>query len=402
MSKAAEGDRALAGIGVVVVLAFTALNMATPLVPLMLLDLKATPGLLGTVVGVGSIGSLFLAVPGGKLVNVWGYRPVMARSAILCTASVLGIAFFPSIAGLVAGLFFLEIGRQLFVLAVQSQTSDLGADRDLNLDFGWLNTFFSIGQLLGPIIGGAIADNAGYFPAWILIASLIAAAALVLPRALPLQPPPAAKAAAASGPAPSRDWRYFLGAATIIANLASFAVIFVDTARGTFFPVFMREAGFNATTIGFFMSLRALVSMTTRLYMKRFVALCGGRLPALVTSIGIMAAGIALTPFCANAPLLTANAVLVGLGIGIALPLSLATVSEGVRPEDRGTAMGIRMLGKNLALVTNPFFFGFVAQRFSLSAAFFSGSLLLALCAIPIHLWSKNRSRVRATVGAAE
>ena len=174
---------------------------------------------------------------------------------------------------------------------------------------------------------------------------------------------------------------------TIIANLASFAVIFVDAARGTFFPVFMRQAGFDATIIGFFMSLRALVSMSTRLYMKPFVAACGGRIPALAASIFVMAVGIALTPFCSTFLLLTLNAVLVGMGAGIALPLSLATVSEGVAPEDRGTAMGIRMIGKQVALVANPFFFGALTERFGISVAFVSGGGLLLLCAIPIAIW---------------
>jgi len=204
-------------------------------------------------------------------------------------------------------------------------------------------------------------------------------------------PAAAPKTAAPAADRPRKAWRYFLGAATIIANLASFAVIFVDTARGTFFPVFMRESGFSATLIGFFLSLRALVSMTPRLFMRPFVDFCGGRLPALVASMLVMAAGIALTPFCVNLPLLAANAARVGRGSGLALPLSLATVSDGVAPEDRGIAMGIRMIGKNLALVVNPFFFGLIAERFSLSAAFISGSALLALCAFPIFLWWRAR-----------
>lgn len=386
-----DGDRALFGAGFAVVLTFTALNMSAPLIPLLLLDLKASPSLLGTVVGIGAVGSLLLAIPSGKLVDLWGYRKLMVRSGALCAASVLFLAFFPSIAGLIAGLFFLEIGRQLFVLAVQSQVADLGPGRDLNLDFAWLNTAFAIGQLAGPIAGGIIADTAGFFPAWIAIGAISTISAAAIPALIPRRP--RISPVAEKGPRPKKNWRYYLGAMTIIANLASFAVIFVDGARGTFFPVFMRQAGFDATIIGFFMSLRALVSMSTRLYMKPFLETCGGRVPALAASILIMAAGIALTPFCGTFPLLTLNAVFVGLGVGIALPLSLATVSEGVAPEDRGTAMGIRMIGKQVALVSNPFIFGALTERFGISVAFVSGGGILLLCAVPIVLWHANMKK---------
>jgi DHA1 family multidrug resistance protein-like MFS transporter len=169
--------------------------------------LKGDSGLLGTVVGVGALGSLLFAVPGGWLADQWGYRPLMLRSALLCAASVLLVAFFPSITGLMVGLFFLEIGRQLFVLAAQSLVAGLGPERDLNLDFGWLNTAFAVSQFVGPLAGGILADTAGYFPAWLAIAGLLAAAAAGIPRLIP--PTPRVRPAA-DAQATRKSWRYYL------------------------------------------------------------------------------------------------------------------------------------------------------------------------------------------------
>lgn len=389
-----KGGKTLFGLCVLVALAFAAWNMALPLVPLLLVDLKASPKLLGAVVGAGALGSVFLALPGSRLVRRWGCPALMARAAALCAASALFLAFFPSVGGLVAGLFFLEIGRLLFTLGAQAQVATLGEGRDLNLDFGWFNTATAIGQLAGPLAAGIAMDTAGRAPTWLSIAALLAAAALLAPRLLPANLP-AARLPGGGGSVPRRGWRRYLSASLLVAVIASFAVIFADGARTTFFPVLMKERGQSATVIGAFMSLRALVSMSTRLYMKPLIGAAGGRGPALAASIAVMAVGIGCTPWCGTYPLLALNAVLVGLGIGMALPLSMATVSEGVAPEDRGTAMGIRLTGNQLALVANPFFFGAIAQRGGLGLSFAAAGILLFACTIPIAAWHRKARKVR-------
>ena len=72
MKERTAGTRELLGVCVAAALAFAVFNMAAPLVPLMLLDLNASPGLLGLVISVSALGSLFVGIPGGVLVNVWG------------------------------------------------------------------------------------------------------------------------------------------------------------------------------------------------------------------------------------------------------------------------------------------------------------------------------------------
>ncbi len=380
------GDRALFGLCALTALGFAAWNMALPLVPIILVGLGASPSLLGMVVGAGALGSVFLAIPGGSLARRWGNPALMARAAALCAASAAFLAFFPSIAGLAAGLFFMEIGRLLFTLGAQAQTANLGEGRDLNLDFGWFNAATAIGQLAGPVAAGIVWDAAGHRPTWLSICALLgtasASTAVLLPERL--LPP---RSARSGGKRPRRHWSYYLTATALAAVIASFTVIFADGARTTFFPVLLKGRGESATVIGVFMSLRALVSMAARLYMKPFIAASGGSFPALAASIAILAVGIGITPWCATWPLLALNALLVGVGIGIALPLSMAAVSEGVAPEERATAMGIRLTGNQAALVVNPLFFGSLAEKGGLETAFAAGGALLLLCAAPIYVF---------------
>lgn len=381
-----RASRELVGLCVLVTVAFTAWTMAAPLAPLLLLKLGAPPSLLGIVIGTGTVGSLLLAIPGGRLVGTWGSGKLMRRAIVLSTASTVIPAVFPSIAGLFATLVLMEIGKLLFILGAQAHVGALGEGRDLNLDYGWYSTAAAVGQLIGPTAAGLLADGIGPRAAWIAISVLTAAVALFLPKLVSNRTAPR-KSGDAAGGAPRKSILQYLNAYTAIAMLASFAVLFADGARTTFFPVFMTERGYAATVIGFFLSLRALFSMSVRIFMGRAIKAAGGRFPALVFSILVMAVGIGITPLCTGYALLAANAALVGIGLGLAIPLSMATVSEGAAPEDRGVVMGIRLSGNRLAQLINPIFFGVIAQGFSLSLSFVAGGALLALCAIPIALF---------------
>jgi MFS family permease len=331
------------------------------------------------------------------------------------------LALVPSIPGLFIGLALIDIGRLLFVLAAQTHVGNLGEGRDLGLDYGWYGTAAAVGQLIGPALAGVLIDTAGYVATWWVVAGISALAFLALPRLITLRSrriagdriageasaagadagdrqEPASPAAAASAPKVKKNLRYYLNTNAVIAILASFAVLFADGARGTFFPVLMDEFGYSATVIGIFLSVRALVSISVRFFMGRLSATLGGRFPALIFSIVSLAFGIALTPFCRGYVALSLNSILVGIGLGMALPLSMATVSEGVAPEDRGVAMGIRLTGNRLAQLSNPLFFGILAQSYGFTVAFLAGGALLLACAAPMALWWKRRPQAGGIV----
>ncbi len=388
-------DRDLFKLCIFVAFTFFSLTMAGPLVPLVLISLKASPTVLGAVVSVSAIGSLLLAVPGGILVGKWGSARVMALSLAICAATTLFLTFFPSIAGLFVGLVFFEIGKILFIVGAQAHIGNLGEGRDLSLDFGWYGMSNAVGQLLGPFTAGLIIDRAGYAATWAAMTIIAAVLAFLLPRFVSNIAVAPAKEAPKDGERPAKkSLRRYINGTALIAIIASFAVLFADGARTTFFPVLMDGYGYSATAIGFFLSLRALVSMSVRGFMGPFIKFVGGRFPALILSIVVMGVGIGITPFCQGYFLLTVNAIMVGIGLGLALPLSMATVSEGVPPEDRGVAMGIRLTGNRLAQLVNPIFFGLIAQRFGLSPAFIAGGLVLMLCAAPIFAWWRDRAGV--------
>jgi MFS family permease len=308
-------------------------------------------------------------------------------------AACVFLAVFPSIAGLFIGLFFLEIGKLLFILGAQAHVSNLGEGRDLNHDFGWYGTAAALGQMAGPALAGFSIDTSGHRATWVIIALFMGGTVYFFPRLLFAGTMRRTENPEPGKPRKRKGIRYFLSTYALIAILASFAVIFADGARMTFYPVLLSQFGYSASLIGLYMSLRALVSVSVRFFMAWIVRTSGGRFPALILSLVILSLGIGSTPFCTGHLFLVFNAVLVGIGLGLALPLSMATVSEGVRPEDRGVAMGIRLTGNRLAQLINPVFFGLIAQTYGLGVSFVSGGFLLFGSVLPIIFWWRGEKR---------
>ena len=395
----ASAGRELLGLCVGTAVAFAGFTMSGPLVPLQALALGASPGLIGLLMSVTAVGSLLVAVPAGAAVQRHGTRLPMVLACLLMAASSALPALSPTLGAIFVGLTLFEIGRILVIVGAQGHVANLGTGRDSGLDFGWYGSAAAIGQTIGPAAAGLLMDHLGYRPTWAVIAGLLALTGLGFTR---LIGPGRFTSQEQNRVRYTRErLRRLLNVPAMVAILASFVVIFAMGARTTFFPIFMEELRYSATLIGAVLSLRALVSVSSRLIMRWFVRLCGGRFPALLVSMASLAVGVGLTPFCRDLASLAVLTVLVGIGTGFALPLSMATVADGVRPEDRGVAMGLRLSGNRLAQLVNPLLFGLLIQWFGMATAFWAGGLVLVAASLPILVWWRQGRLTAAPEGGA-
>ena len=104
----------------------------------------------------------------------------------------------------------------------------------------------------------------------------------------------------------------------------------------------------------------------------------------------VLAIGLGTTSICRTIALLVVNSVFIGLGTGMAFPLSQATVFESAPPDRKGIAMGVRMTGNRLAQMSGPLLFGVVTQFFMISTAFWVAGLILFVVSIPVFFWWKK------------
>lgn len=394
-----DDRRNLAFLCATVGAAFIAITLIQPIVPLYAAAFGATNAGIGLIIALYSLLPLFLAVPAGMAVDTFGARRLMIIGSLGLAATSLATAIWPGLIVLTIAQTLQGLAQLAVIVAAQAYTASLTTRGGREGNFGWFATFASAGQFVGPLLGGALTDARGYGPAF-----LAAGCLAFLPAVLALglgEKRPAPTALPAPAPRGAQIRRLFRDDVIRGSIVASFAVLFAMGARQAFLPLYLQGLGFSATIIGMLLSLRALFSMVVRPFMPALVRISGSRFAALTCSMAAAAAGVGAVPWLSGFWSLAVSSALVGIGIGLSQPLSMAVVADQTPAGERGLALGVRLTGNRLAQVVNPLFFGLVAQLFGIGPAFWAAGLLLAGTTALMFRWRSAFETVRASASAS-
>lgn len=163
--------RQLLPFAIIVLLGYIGFSLPLPVLPEMFLDpersiLPASFSIqdktifLGLVIAAYPIGQLFGCPILGQCSDRWGRKKIILIS--LC-GNVIGYiitalgATAHSILGLFSGLLVCGFSEGNVALA-QAVISDITTGKDKAKHFGWLNFFACLGFVIGPLIGGFLAD----------------------------------------------------------------------------------------------------------------------------------------------------------------------------------------------------------------------------------------------------
>jgi MFS family permease len=383
-------NRDLFGACAGALLQFLVVSMSGLLVPLMALDLGATPQRIGVLLSVSNVGALIAAVPSGMLVSRYGTRAMVVASSVIACLSCLYIYLWPSMTSLLVGLTVFGIGWTVFAVAAQCHIGAIGGEGNSNSNFGWYGTSVAVGQMVGPLVSGILIDTTGTTLAWLVMAIGMFAVGVGLyfvldPGMMGGQGAPSA------GPTKRPRLSELFNVATTIGILSSFVIIFATAARGSFFPVFLDHHGFSASLIGAVDSVRGLTSVFARASIGPALRLLKGRFSLLIVCQLVLAVGLMAIPLCLSLPLLVLNAVVIGIGFGVAVPINQAIVFDTAPPEHRGISMGIRMTGNRVGQMVSPLLFGLMINGYDTSASFVASGVVLVLMTAPmIWLWVRG------------
>ncbi|MEX2542033.1 MAG: MFS transporter [Trueperaceae bacterium] len=365
--------------------AFTTHSMVAPLVPLLGFELGASPGLVGVLVSAGALLPLFFAIPTGGVVDRFGPKRPIILGAIGLALAPVAVAMWPSLLALGFSQLFVGLFHLVLVVAAQTYVASLGSGKLHEVNFGWYTTFLSVGQLIGPVLAGFIADSLGFVAAF-AAAGAVAVVAVVLS-------PLIRKSETTGGTDRGRllDLRILTALPRTpgvkVAMVVSASVIFALSIHQAFFPVYLDLLEYPATVIGALISARALASVIIRPFMPRIVSLLTGRSRSFLATLLAAGASLMLTGVSITLTPLALASVLLGIGLGVALPLSMVSIVDHVKHEHRGVALGLRLTGNYAALVVGPLLLGLVAELAGLRSTFILGSLLLAPACVLLLRW---------------
>lgn len=376
-----------------ILLMFVGHTMIIPLAPLYSLELGASPAVIGVVISAAFFFPLLLAVPAGSLVDRYGSRGILIVGTLLVGLSPFLIPLFPGFASLGLVQVFNGLGQLIAVIGAQSYVATLGSGRTREQYFGWYSTFISVGQLLGPLLAGVAVDLLGFEAAFAL--SGIAASLAVVQVVRLRRTGSPANREPHHFPTPAQMGHLLRFPSVQLALLVSGTMMIPLMGYTSFLPAYLDLLSYPATLIGAVISFRALVTIVVRPFMPRIIAALGGRLRTLTAMTAVCALGLAAIAHGSLWVLLLV-AVLMGIGLGIAQPLTMVTVVEEVSAAQRGTVFGVRLTANRFMQVVGPLALGLLAQLVGYRAMFPIAALATAATVLLLVMGRRHFARSEA------
>lgn len=361
------------------------LSMLTVMVPLYATALGLGAESIGLLVALPGVFPVLLAFNAGRWVDLVGPPRMLFVSMSLMAAAPLSLLALSGVLALVVSRLMVGFVQIFVNLASQSLIADLDNGRSHASNFAAYSTLLALGRMVGPVSMGFLIDHYGFRASfWAVLVVLIAGAGvsnLVMRSA-------AGSNAEAGGPAGVVGARASLRG--VLDNvgfqmgvLASAGIFLALMMREAFLPVMLEERGMSATLIGTLVSIGSLTAVLIRPLLPVVNRLLRGTSRSLVVSMACVAVGIGLLSVAHNVTFLAALAVVTGLGTGLGLPLSLVAVTTHVTPEQRATALSLRISSNYLVEIVAPILGGLLVAATTYAFGFgVAGALLLLLTVV--------------------
>lgn len=361
----------------------TAVYIARPMTSYRLLAVGAGSREIGLVTASFALLPLFAAIPLGRSTDRRQFPLITAGCAGQVVACLL-LASARTPVGLAAASALLGLGHLGVALGVQEAIARDSDASQQDSRFGLLTAGVSLGQLIGPLVGGLIVARGPRFAAT-TSAMLVAAGVVVVATALAAIAERGRAARATQSASRTGSIRAILTTRGVPSSIfASIAVLSAADIFTAYLPVIGEQRGIAPATIGVLLALRAAASMVSRIGIGRIVERVG-RLRLITLSAAGAAIAIVGVAVVHDPLVLAVLSVGVGLGLGFGQPLSMTIVIRLVPDSARATALAIRLTGNRVGQVAAPATAALIAGRTGTAGVFGLTAATLAVSAVAIQ-----------------
>lgn len=353
--------------------------------PLYLQQLGADPVRIGMILGAYGFANMLAHIPAGYLADRIGRRQVMWAAWLLGLLAAWIMALANSLPAFIAGMWL--YGLTMFVVApmnsyVAAASRGIRPERALT----FVSAAYSLGMVIGPVIGGAIGESAGFKSIFMLAGSIFVVSTAFI---LFIRPQPVERASAVSAAGASRRYlrRYlpylvFLGINTLV-------VLALYLPQPLTPNYLQNQAGLGTAQIGNLYALSSIGVVLLNLTLGQL----DGRLGYL---LGQACVGL-------YALLVWRSSGMLGLGAGMLLlggyrpvrVLAAAQIRRLVPSARMGLSFGLSETASGLATVVAPVLAGYL---YAINpAAIFRTALILIAASVfisALFFYLSNRSPV--------
>lgn len=301
-------------------------------------------------------------------------RPRLLRlvqgSALVLAAGAGVVALAPDVWGVAVGTVVLGLGHLLFTITGQAAIARYSGDAELDLGFGWFTASYSVGQAVGPLLGGVVVGTGSVEAAGRLadidlaLWAGSALAVLALPvLLLPLGTLPRARRAPGvehdvAARAPVRQVLGLRGVGS--AMFASMALLATMDILIAFMPVVGERAGVSPVVVGWLLAVRGAAGIVSRVLLPVLSRRLSRR-SLLIASVVAAGLSLALAPVFIRDTLITGSLLAVGgFFLGLGQPLTMTLISTRVPLRWRSQALAVRLMGNRIGQVAFPLLAGLV------------------------------------------
>ncbi|MDV6014626.1 MFS transporter [Haloechinothrix sp. LS1_15] len=356
----------------------------------------------GLVAASSALLPIFLAIPMGRwsdrgrapLLLLGGGIVMAAASALLAHAgSVLAMALFNAALG---------IGQLALMVAAQSVVTDLSRPGEHDRNFGLFTAAASLGQLIGPLLGGWVIDGrdsellrttTGAFWVGAGISVLIVLFYGLMVAALRDRTFGSADEQGTTSQAGRGSALGMLGNPQLsVAIFVSFSVMATVDLLVAYMPVVGEHHGLSPTVVGALLATRAGFSFLSRLlipvllrHIERLLLLTVNAAVSALVVLGIVVIG--------DPVVLALLMTVLGMTLGLGQPLTMTWVVQQAPSTLRSTALALRITGNRIAQGAAPAAAGGLSAVVGISGPFLLMTTLLAASAVAIVPLRARRRR---------
>ncbi len=355
-------------------------GIVAPVIPLFAREFGVGNAAAGAVVSAFALMRLTSALAGGRLVDRFGERAVLAAGlAIVSVSSVLaGLA--QSYVQLLVLRGVGGVGSAMFTVSAVSLLLRIVRPDQRGRATAWFQGGFLVGGVTGPAFGGALATISLRAPFFVYAGALGAALVITLvalrgPAAGPVTPdgnPPARSSLRAAFANPAYR-------AALVTNLGNGWVLF--GIRSSLIPLFVADVlGRTAFWVGIGFLVGSLTQAAALWPAGRMVDQIG-RKPAMVAGSVLGVASMALMIGVQTLPGFLAAMAVYGIAaafLGVAPAAVVGDVVEG----QGGRVVAAFQMAADLGAVVGPLLAGWLADEVSYTAALGVGAIVIGVAGV--------------------
>lgn len=339
----------------------------------------------------------------GAAADKFGKKSMVVRSVIALSILDLLMAF----AGNVYQLAALRVGVGLFAgynAAALALVASNAPPEKLGYAVGLLQTGVMAGTVLGPAVGGVVAEFGGYRWGFVLagvMAVLLVPLIIFIVRDEQPKQKTVQEEAGKAKPVLS-GWRIVITSGFLLVMLGviivtQFASQGMDTLLAVLIAGIYHGKALNLVVAGIFM-----ISALTNVVISPFAGKLGdkyGHLPIIIMSLTGVAIFSALQGIAHNVIMLGAFRLFAGAFIGASLPNVHAIIGKKTPIERRGAVFGIVASATSLGNFIGPLTGGIIAATYGIVSVLFVTGIVSFLAAVACMVTSKKEAR-SMTIGA--